>query len=193
VITRPEKLFLNTLRELETKIVSQTDYDILNASNLIRRLFLADSPALIHQVNKNYKLPLRFEVAESPPLPAGIPPPAFYSVQDAFDPSTAPPNRTHKVIKLDEFLAFPLGTAAQKPYTVRDVILFNANVMGGSHAGTARTDLEKALAQIGNALRLGGREAPLRQLQPIGRVVLKALEPLKQEVLKKLKPDNKTV
>jgi hypothetical protein len=192
VITRAEKLFLDTLRDLEAKIVSQTDYDILNASNLIRRLFLADSPALVHQVNKNYRLGFRFQVAESRGTPKGVPPPTFYSVQDGFDPDTAPPDAPRKLIKLDEFLGFPLGTVAQKPYTVRDVILFNANVMGASHAGTARTDLEKALAQIGNALRVGGREAPLRQLQPIGRVILKALKPLREAVLEKTKSDNKT-
>lgn len=55
--------------------------------------------------------------------------------------------------------------------------------MGGVHAGSPRTDFEHALAQIGNAFKIGGKEAPLRQLLAIARVVLKALEPLKQAVL----------
>ena len=41
---------------------------------------------LVHRVNRSYRFSLRFEIAESPPLPGSVPP-VFYAKQDGLDPS----------------------------------------------------------------------------------------------------------
>jgi hypothetical protein len=115
----------------------------MNISGLIRKLLL-DDPPLVHRVNRNYRLSLRFEIAESPPLP-GNEPPIFYSKQDGFDPTTADPRTPRAMLTLDQFHAFYLGSMMGKSYTVRDVVLFEANVMGSIHAGSPNTDIEHAL------------------------------------------------
>ena len=64
-----------------------------------------------------------------------------------------------------------------KTYNVRDIISFEANVMGGVHAGKPDTE-EAAIAQIAETLSVGGYRASLRQLQAIARITLRALAPL---------------
>jgi len=72
--------------------------------------------------------------------------------------------------------------AKGKTLTVKDVILFEAHVMGGVHAGEARTDLERATKEISDNLTLFGYRASLRQLKAIARVVVKGVEQLLQSV-----------
>lgn len=85
-----EPLFLETLRDLEAKILSTSDYEVLNISDLVRGLLIDGGSSLALQVNRTYNLKLQFEIAESPPLP-GSEPPIFYSKQDG---STLP-EQTH--------------------------------------------------------------------------------------------------
>ena len=66
-----------------------------------------------------------------------------------------------------------------KSYSVREVILFEANVSGAVHAGSAKTDKELALKQVGDSLGIGGYPLALRQLLAIARVILAALRPLR--------------
>jgi hypothetical protein len=71
-----------------------------------------------------------------------------------------------------------------KEHTLREIILFEANVMGGVHAGSPQSEKERALASIESIFVIGGYRPSLRRLKAIGRVILKALRPLKEEVCK---------
>ena len=57
--------------------------------------------------------------------------------------------------------------------------------MGGVHAGSPKEEKERVLHAINGTLAIGGHRASLRQLQAIGRVVLKGLEPLRIAVAAK--------
>ncbi|WKZ37708.1 MAG: hypothetical protein QY332_07155 [Anaerolineales bacterium] len=67
-------------------------------------------------------------------------------------------------------------------YTVRDVIQFEANVMGGVHAGSPKTEKERVLKEIDSTFSVGGYASSVRQLMAIARVILKALDPLRQAI-----------
>ncbi len=64
-------------------------------------------------------------------------------------------------------------------FTIRDVIKFEANVAVAVHAGSPKTEKEKALNTLGEHFGVGGYEPTLRQLLAIARVSIKALAPLR--------------
>ncbi len=166
-----KRLFLRTLEDIETKIKSHDPYEVLGLSALIRKLFLDDNP-LIDQVNRTYRQKIRFVITDpnSPHTQVVLSMnPAFYSVQDGLDLETSLPNEARVEVNRDVFFSTMVLIIEGKPYSVREIILFEANVMGGIHAGAPKTDKEKALSEI-NTLYVGGdTRAATRQLQAIGR------------------------
>jgi len=56
--------------------------------------------------------------------------------------------------------------------------------MGGIHAGAQKDEKGRALKEINDHLATGGHRGSLRQLQAIGRVVLKGLVPLREALEK---------
>ena len=176
-----ENLFLETLKDLEARVSARDPYTILGASALIRKLLLDDVP-LVDQVNRKFTLKLSYEVTESGGFPHGIPEPVFYSVQDGIDPETSRPGKRRKTVNRHQLLSYVLLKVEGKECTLRDIVLFEANVMGGVHAGSPEEEKEKALRQINDMFAIGGYRASLRQLQAIGRVVVKGLAPLRSAI-----------
>ena len=176
-----DQLFLDTLKDLEERIVAEDPYKILGASALVRRLLLDDQP-LIHQVNRAHRLNLSFECTKRREMPVGIAEPTLWATQDGFDAATAPPFLTRQTVTLDQLFACVLLTVNGHPFTLREVVLFEANVMGAVHEGTPRQEKERALAEINNYFAIGGYRASLRQLCAIGRVVLRGLAPLRAAI-----------
>jgi hypothetical protein len=173
-----ETLFLNTLKDLTERIADHDEYTILGASALIRKL-LIEGDSLVDQVNRKYRLKINFEISDSNPSIPGIPEPTFWSVQDGLDPSTSRPGKTQRVVKRDQLLSTVLTVVEGRAYSLREIVLFEANVMGGVHAGSAKEEKEEVLQAVNRTLAIGGHRASLRQLQAIGRIVLKGLEPLR--------------
>jgi hypothetical protein len=179
-----DALFLRTLDDLEKRIASQDEYEILGASALLRKLLIDDQP-LVDQVNREYRIRLKFEITAPHKMPEGTPEPMFFSVQDGIDPDTAPPFLQRLTATRDQFFASKLLYVNGQPYTLKDIILFEANMMGAVHAGSPKEEKEKVLAQLNIMFQIGGHRSSLRQLQAIGRVVLKGLKPLQEAVKKK--------
>ncbi len=182
--TQQEQLYLKTISDLENRINDQDPYEILGSSALIRKLFLDDHP-LVDQVNRDYKLKFLFNVCLPTPLPPGLPKPDVYSIQDGLDPDTSRPGKHVSQLTRDQFFKVIVLMINGKEYTIRDVILFEANIMGGVHAGMPKSEKEKILKTLNDQLSIGGYASSLRQLQAIGRVVLKALTPLTQNIKQK--------
>ena len=176
-----ESLFLSTLRDLAARIVDQEEYNVLGSSALIRKLLIDDFP-LVDQVNQQYRLKLVFEISESNPSIPGVPEPTFWSVQDGLDPETSRPGKPRKAVNRDQLLATVLTLVDGKSYSLREIVLFEANIVGGVHAGSPREEKEKVLQAINSTLAIGGYRASLRQLQAVGRVVLRGVEPLRVAV-----------
>ncbi len=176
-----ESLFLSTLRDLEARIADPDEYNVLGSSALIRKLLIDDFP-LVDQVNRQYRLKIVFEISESNPSIPGVPEPTVWSVQDGLDPETSRPGKSRKIVNRDQLLATVLAVVNGKSYSLREIVLFEANVMGGVHAGSPKEEKEKVLQALNSTLAIGGYRASLRQLQAIGRVVLKGLEPLRVAV-----------
>ncbi len=184
MVTHTEKLFLDTLSDLEKRVASQDDYEVLGASALIRKLLLDEHP-LVDQVNREYRIKLSFAVTAPRQLPAGLPEPTFFSVQDGIDPDTAPPFLQPTTVPRDQLLAYVLLRINGQAYTLKDIILFEAHVMGAVHAGSPKEDKERVLLELNKRFQIGGYRSSLRQLQAIGQVVVKGLRPIREAIQKK--------
>lgn len=186
MLTQQERLYLKTLDDLNSRISSHDPYEILGASLLIRKLFLDDHP-LVDQVNREHKLKFVFNVCLLTPLPPGLAEPAVYTIQDGLDPDTCRPGKPTSQLGRDQFFRIVVLFRNGIKYTIKDTVLFEANIMGGVHAGTAKSEKEKILKILNEEFSIGGYSTSLRQLQAIGRIVIKALAPLTQRVKSKLK------
>ncbi|MDH5828913.1 hypothetical protein QFW80_00040 [Luteimonas sp. M1R5S18] len=177
-MTESEALFLRTLEDIERRLGQTDPYEILFIAALIRKLFLDDFP-LVDQVNRNHKIKLTFETTLPIELPKDFPAPSFWTVQDGLDPDTAIPGKRRYTTSRDQFFQTVVTIVNDHQYSVREVVLFEANVMGAVHAGSPKTDKEHALKQVDSTIAVGGYASSLRQLQAIARVVLKTLSPLR--------------
>lgn len=175
-----EHLFLKTYEDIEKRLTEEDSYGILQISALIRKLLLDDSP-LVDQVNRNYKKKIIFEITQTQLYQPGIPAPDFFSVQDGLDPDTSRPGKQKIQINRDNFFKTPILLVKGKEYSIKDIIQYEAHVMGGVHAGSPKSDKDEILKKIEN-LFVGGYRPSLRQLKAIARVVLKAIKPLKESI-----------
>jgi hypothetical protein len=181
MLTESDKLFLDTLTDLEQRVRSPDPYQVLGISALVRKLLLDASP-LVDQANQKRRLKVRFRIGLPRELPPGIPEPAFYLMQDRLDPDTARPGTKSTFVSRDGFLAATVANVNGKSLSVRHLVSFEAHVKGGVHAGTPKNEADRILQDLGRLYKVGGYRASLRQLQAIGRVVLKGLQELKQAV-----------
>ena len=176
-----ETLFLRTLDDIESRM-SQTDpYEILLIAGLIRKLFLDDHP-LVDRVNKSHRIKLLFESTETGDPRQEATPPSFWTVQDGIDPDTALPFKKRQSLTRDQFFQLLVTIVDGHGYTIREIVLFEANVVGAVHAGSPKTDKESALHKIDTNISVGGYASSLRQLLAIARVCLKTLAPLRKAV-----------
>ena len=177
MLSQQEQLLIRTIEDLGKRITDNDPYEILGASALIRKLFLDDNP-LVNQVNRKYKLKLQFDVCLPTPDPPGFPKPVVFSIQDGFDPETSRPGKTISKLTRDQFFKVVVLIIKGKEYSIKDIILFEAHIMGGVHAGAPNSEKEKILEQLNSQLSIGGYASSLRQLQAIWRVILRAVNPL---------------
>lgn len=177
-------LFIRTVDDVRARLESLDAYEVLGMSALLRKLLLDEHP-LVDQVNRQYRLPLRFEISEVDTpyhrmvMESG---PVFWSLQDGLDPNTSLVERARVNVTRDKLLATPVLMVKGVKYSVRDVILYEANVMGGVHAGSPTQVREHALAGVRNIYIGGDTRASLRQLKSIARVILKGIRPLHDAV-----------
>jgi len=140
-------------------------------------LFLDDDP-LVDQINRNYKFGITFYVIRPTPIDSDE-----YAILDDLDTS-----RVGKVptgLTRDEFFKIIVLRIKGKEYTIRDVILFEANIIGAFHYGMEQSEKDKILKILDDQMSFGGYPSSLLQLKAIGRVVLKALDTLTQYIRQK--------
>lgn len=170
------ELFRRTVHELADIVADpQDEYRMLHSSALLRRLLIDEHP-LLHQVNRERQLQIRFEVAAEDDytrmvLEDGA---AFWAPLDGFSPRLAGRPRQPELLKLPEFLARRVARIRGVDISVKAVILQAANVDGGVHAGTARSDLEQLIAEHADFF-VGNTPALVRSLRGIADVVVLAL------------------
>lgn len=184
-----EQLFLRLLQELAALADGiSDDFQLLQASGHLRALLLDHDP-LMHQMNRDRRLKISFEPSAEDAYTKVVleDGPVFWAQMDGFSPRLAARPRQSEALKLDGLLAKRAAVVEGEDVSVKDLILQVANVEGGVHPGTPRTDLEQRLSQWSVALRIGGFAAVARTLRGIADVVVQGLEPLAAQVRQDLR------
>ena len=176
-----DNLFLNTLKDLQTKTTSNDQYEILMAAALLRKLLTDENP-LVVQVNRNRKLKMTFTINAVKPLDeTGL---VFWSLQDGFDPDTSNARIILQTVNKEGLLKSTSMIIHGKVITVLALIRYLCHIEGAVHIDNPTTEEEELLKAISENITYFGGSLVIRSISAISRVVLKGLEPLKQEVLK---------
>jgi hypothetical protein len=154
---------------------------VLRASALIRQLFLDGSSSLFDRVNRTYRTKLTFEIADFD-LKIPIQPTIWMSFQE-LDPKGSPPHWTRKKLNRDKFFSFVVASVENHEYSIRELIKFAANLMGGVHSGTAIDDKEKNLEKLKGLYVFSNLNSALLFVRAVGQNILEALTPLRQKIL----------
>lgn len=176
VIDRDERFFVETYQDLQNRVRTGTDYEMIRGAGLLRHLLL-DARPLIHAVNRRCRLKLRFytwDFTERPPLD-----PELQIV--ALTPIGKPQSRVIS-ITLEEFITAPSIVYKGVDHSVKDVIYIAAHVLGGVHSGRPQNADEERLIEIGNQIYTRNGSLLQFALRQIAEVALVGLSPLVQAV-----------
>ena len=180
-----ERLFLNTLADLERRAEASDEYEVLMSAALLRKLLMNGLP-LMDQVNQKHRLRLRFPINGVTPYEELVleDRPVYWSLEDALDPELdhppglqAPQDATR-----DQLLGRRVMVVKGQTVTVRDLIDQLAHIEGAVHSGSPREQREATLKEASREVFVGGLPAGLRQVRAVGRVVLRGLAPLREAV-----------
>lgn len=142
----PEELYLETIADLEKKLADGSPYAVIRAAGLLRQLLLDGGQSLVDKVNRTHRLKIGFAVQRPFFLPV-----ANFQV---WNPSARPvpglPYMGKPPLQLDrdQFLGHQFAAGQGVAFSVRDMIVFCANVAGGVHHGAAKTPKEQLLAEM---------------------------------------------
>lgn len=184
-VVEVDRLFLETLDDLERRAGALDEYEVLMSAALLRKLLMDDTP-LVDRVNRERRLRLRFRINASSKYEQVVlgMSPSVWSLGDAIDPETCPPPgmRAPFDATRDELLSRPVLLVHGEVFTVKHLIEQLAHIEGAVHSGSPKTHREEVLQQIERRLYVGGLPAGVRQMRSIARVVLRGLAPLREAV-----------
>ncbi len=181
-----DRLFLETLDDLERRAVrGASEYDLLRSAALLRELLIDEHP-LVHQVNRARHVRLRFSVRRADAVVAEMRVWLGISPADAVDASG--PTGTLVEVGLKDFLAEPMVFLPTSRLTVHDLITLGSNVLGGIHHGAPRHIPHQQLIDYPVKIHHGRVPIELECLVPVVAVLLAGIEPLRERVRAEL-PD----
>lgn len=178
-----ETLFIRTLSDIHKSINSDDEYEVLRASALIRQLFLDGSNSLFDRVNRTYRTKLEFEIAEFD-NPVKLPfKPAIWTSFTELTPKEAPLHWVRKKVNRDKFFALIVASVENHDYSVRELIKFAANMMGGVHSGSSADDKGKKLENLKGLYIFSNINTALLFVKAVGQNTLTTLTPLRDKIL----------
>lgn len=189
----PRSNFVFIVDDLLRCADGSTQYDLLRLPALLRPLLMG---GLIDQVNREFKLKIRFEIGHTVQDGRNLPPElresmVFSTVADGFDPAIfdstdAPPFfAQRREVSRDELLKAPLIFLAGYTFTVHDLIENLGYVFGLIHSGVPKTPEQVALLEWRRTTQVGGNPVGLLEIRAVARVVHRALLPLREALLEK--------
>jgi hypothetical protein len=181
----PEQIFVFDYDALTQIQQNPSAPNLLSASAILRRLLLDSSP-VYHQANRSFGEKLVFEIAsggtdETVAALGGIPGLVSVTSNEGIDPSFLP-HRPRKQVNLNGFLSTKIAFIEGVHHSVKDVIIYVANVGGGVHKGSPKATDQQGLESLSMQMHVGGVPAALRMLLGVISVALKAMEPLYRRI-----------
>ena len=188
-MTTQEGIFINTFLDLKERLDKLTEYDLLRASGLIRQL-IVDSNSVVEQVNRNYRIKIRYRVTQrfDPPTarirPDGKVLNAWIGVTFIF-PGTE--GKSFEFLTKDEFLKYELLHYTDYNFNVLDIVRICAHKYGGVHLSKITDKRDQALHIASEGFYFNDSPNVYHCVYGIGKVCIEALELLKDEIIEKYK------
>lgn len=171
-----DRLFLETLDDLEVRIRLQaSEYDLLRAAALLRELLLDESP-LVHQVNRTTGIPLRFRLRVKEPEPG-----SGFQIWLGLDPNSEV-DAPIREVGVKELIGTTLVFLPTATLTIGQIVTLAANVRGGVHRGRPKDSAHEAFETFRLKMRHGDMPFELLLVVEVSKVVLAGLEPLRTVV-----------
>lgn len=184
-MTEKEKLFVNTIIELEERFNKKTEYDLLKASGLIRQL-IVDANPLVAQVNKKYKLKIKYKVVKRFKLDFANIDSNGTEWSNLSSMVFISPSKSSNFVELlnkHEFFKYQLLSHHDTPFTVLDVIKICANKYGGVHSEDIRKGKNLELDRMSSLITFNGSKSVFHVVYGIIEVCLNAFKPLKNAII----------
>ena len=174
----PRPVFKYRFERLKLLLEGGPELQLFDISAILRQ-FLIDSPNLVDLANETPRLRIRYKVfrsateyAEANAMPGTI-------STTVFSGTIWPPFAPLKEINRDEFLAFDLIYVNGQKFTVKHIVKFCANQVGGVHFEKDTDDPDfQILRSLNNVFQLGDVSSVLSTLMLIGRITILALDDL---------------
>jgi len=179
---RAEELFVRRFDDLEIGLSGRDEYELLKLAAGLRALLLDESP-LLHQVNQERRLKIRFRVNRVGSITDVPVKPDILFHAHGLDPSVFQIPTGTEDLKLDDFLTHPVVEASAGTVTIADAIRFGANKAGGIHFDIKRTPAEARIDATMARLAALGVDSLGIALQTIARIVLASLKPLRDALV----------
>jgi hypothetical protein len=150
---------------------------------LLRKLLL-DQRRLVDEVNRHYRLDLRFRMSDVSPFERLIwdSEPILWAIEDALDPES-PLGSVPVSATRDQFLARRVMRFGERWITIRDVIDQLANVEGAVHSGRAKDERQRVIQAAGRFYSNAGLPGVVSHVKLIGRITVRGLAPLRDAVV----------
>jgi hypothetical protein len=176
-----DRFVVETLDDLEARATwDASEYNLLRMSALLRELLVDGRSSLVVQANRTRRLRLRYHVRTAP-ASAGLV--AWLGI----DPEEAAEGGPVKSLTLDELLAVGMVFAPSMTFSVRDLITYGSNVLGGVHIGDP-SDAHQGLRDHPLKIEHAGRPLGLVAMVPLAHVVLAGVRPLREVIRAGLQP-----
>lgn len=177
-----KRVFVHKYEKLRELLKVGPEVHLLDIAAILRH-FLVDKQTLVDIVNQDHALTIRFKVFGSASESAQAPMPGAKSTF-VFSGTTWPPFAPLKELKRDDFLDFDMIYLDGLKFTVRDIVKFCANQLGGVHFERNSSDPDDIILRKLDAIfQIGGASTALSALQLIGKITIQALEELYNRVI----------
>ena len=179
----PDQIFKIRYDEMALSLQRQQPEDMLKIAQSLRQI-LVDGDQLLHVVNKERQLKVKFTVGMSVEdiseemAGLGLPIPDTHLLGEFRA------NKPHKDIKIDNLLSFKVVKHDGYYYSVKDIIKTCCNRLGAVHYGNPENDeeVEAGIRKLGVILNNLGMQGAFAILVIIGNVVVEGLNELRQQM-----------
>jgi hypothetical protein len=172
-----KEIFYRIIHEITSYIKAEDEYGYILACGRLRLLLL--DVKLADQINKKYCHKIRFKVGKVVDLPKELKDDLEMSYR-----TLKPFMGIGREVSIDTFLAMEAYNSGGFDYTVKDIILFCANKLGGIHVEDPKTpkeiNLKKSFEKSSNAnmIMMG-----YGYITEICEIALEALQPIMDSVV----------
>lgn len=173
-MTPTEQLFIQKYNELVYYTYANTEYNVIRSSAILRQLYFEGQPLTI-RINRNYHLSFIYKIDVALMRVYSNDIQLCFTLPDDVKNIVVAKNR-YKILNDNQFKSYTILKSNDKTFSIKDVVKFVANNIGGIHLDSDETIRKEPISCI-------DRQFIYITLNAISRIVIEALRPLKDSII----------